>query len=240
MVFTKKGTEMNVSNPGLERFVLSYFFISFRKKKKEEMNQGGISCICVAALLVLSLLGIGSAAAREVQKGKAADGISEAIAPDDATNVPIMVVYRGYGFALKGAGEEIHMLRILIFKVQSIDPPYIRDLMEEDKSIEEIKGEIIERGWASFYRGDMRFAEEHYGLENISLTRDREGDNLTINADVMLPLQGSESGERAGTISITVMDYEGMRIGKGKLTMYGEEYQVLLDVLPSLSDPVNK
>jgi hypothetical protein len=188
------------------------------------------------ALLVLSLLGIGSAAAQQVQKGKAADGTGEAIAPDGALNVPIMVVYRGYGFALKGAGEEIHMLRILIFKVRSIEPPYIRGLMEEDKSIEEIKGEIIERGWASFYRGDMQFAEEHYGLENISLTRDREGDNLTLNADVMmLPVQGLESGERAGTISITVMDYyKGMRIGKGKLTMYGEEYLVLLDVLPSL------
>jgi len=192
----------------------------------------------VAAFLLLSLLGTGVVAAREVQERKAADGIGEEIAPDGALKVPITVVYSGYGFALKGDGEEFHLLRILILKVRYIEPPYIRGLMEEDKSIEEIKGEIIERGWASFYRGDMRFVEEHYRLVNISLTR--EGDNLSINADIMLPPQGSEPLQRervgsVGNISVTVMNHEGVRIGKGKLAMYGEEYRVLLGVLPPLS-----
>ena len=202
------------------------------------MNQERISCLCVAAFLLLSLLGTGVVAAREVQERKAADGIGEEIAPDGALKVPITVVYSGYGVALKGDGEEFHLLRILILKVRYIEPPYIRGLMEEDKSIEEIKGEIIEKGWASFYRGDMRFVEEHYRLVNISLTR--EGDNLSINADIMLPLQGSEplqseSVGSVGNISLTVMNHEGVRIGKGKLAMYGDEYRVLLGVLPPLS-----
>jgi hypothetical protein len=155
------------------------------------------------------------------------DEIGEVISPDEAMNVPIMVVYRGSGFAFKGDGEEFHMLRMLILKVKHIEPPYIRGLMEKDKSIEEIKGKIIEKGWTSFYRGDIRFVEEYYRLDNITLTP--EGDNLTINADVMGPLQGQEPGESVGTISITVMDYEGMRIGKGNLAIHGEEYRVLLE-----------
>ncbi|RZN34213.1 MAG: hypothetical protein EFT35_09615 [Methanophagales archaeon ANME-1-THS] len=203
------------------------------------MNRRRILCSCVLALLVLGLLGAGPAAAtREMQKGRAADDTDQAIeAPDEAANVPIMLVYRGYGFAFTRAGEEIHTLRILIFKVRSIDPPYIRGLMEKDKSIAEIKGEIIERGWASFYHGDMRFAGAHYTLANISLTRDRGADdNLTINADVMkmLPVQAVEPGERAGTITITTLDHEGIRIGTGMLTMDGEEYQVVLELLPPL------
>jgi hypothetical protein len=110
--------------------------------------------------------------------------------------------------------------------------------MEEDKSIEEIRGEIIEKGQTPSYRGYMRFAEEHYPLANISMTQ--EGDNLTINADVMVqvqvqePVQGSEL-EPVGNISVTVMDYESGRIGEGKLTMHGEEHWVLLDVLPAIN-----
>jgi hypothetical protein len=68
---------------------------------------------------------------------------------------------------------------------------------------------------------------------------------LTINADVMVqvqePLQGSElepsksdSVVNVGNISVTVMDHERGRIGEGKLTMHGEEYWVLLGVLPAM------
>ncbi|MDI6885120.1 MAG: hypothetical protein QMD22_01995 [archaeon] len=192
-----------------------------------------ISCICVVALLLLSLLGTGIVAAEEAEKGKA--GANEAM------NVPITVVYRGYGFALKGDGGDFHMLRMHIVRVREIDPMVIREIMEENKSIEEIKEEIIEKGGAPFYRGHMQFIEDHYRLVNVSVTQEQEGDNLnlnltlTINADVMLPLQGSEplqseSVGSVGNISVTVKDYEGMRIGKGKLAMYGEEYRVLLNL----------
>ena len=196
------------------------------------MTQERISCLCVVALLVLSLLVTGVVAAEETERGNA--GANEAM------EVPITVVYRGYGFALKGDGEEFHMLRMHIVRVREVDPMVIREIMEEDKSIEEIKEEIIEKGGAPFYRGHMQFIEDHYRLVNISVTPEQEGDNLNltlmINADVMLPLQGSEplqseSVGSVGNISVTVKDYEGVRIGEGKLALYGEEYRVLLDLL---------
>ena len=200
------------------------------------MNQERISCLCVVALLVLSLLGTGIVAAEEVEKGN--------VGANEAMNVPITVVYRGYGFALKEEGGNFHMLRMHIVRVREIDPIMIREIMEEDKSIEEIKEEIIEKGGAPFYRGHMQFIEDHYRLVNISVTQEQEGDNLnltlTINADIMLPLQGSEplqceSVGSVGNISVTVKDYEGVMTGEGKLALYEEEYWVLLDLLSPLS-----
>jgi hypothetical protein len=196
------------------------------------MNQERISCLCVIALLLLSLLGTGVVAAEEMEKGNA--GANEAM------NVPIIVVYSGYGFALKGDGGDFHMLRMHIVRIREIDPMMIREIMEENKSIEEIKEEIIEKGGAPFYRGHMQFIEEYYRLVNISVTQEQEGDNLNltlaINADIMLPLQDSEplqseSVGSVGNISVTVKDYEGVRTGEGKLTLYGDEYWVLLDLL---------
>jgi hypothetical protein len=189
--------------------------------------------------MVLSLLvGTGVVAAEEAEEKL----------PTEALNVPITVVYRGYGFALKEEGGGFHMLRMHIVRVREIDPMVIREIMEEDKSIEEIKEEIIEKGGAPFYlyRGHIQFSEDHYRLVNMSVTQEQEqeGDtlNLTltlrINADIMLPLQGSEplqiqneSAGSVGNISVTVKDYEGVRIGEGTLRMYGEEYSVLLDLL---------
>ncbi len=173
-------------------------------------------CTCVMAVLVLSLLGTG-------------------VAADEAKKVPITVVYGGYGFALEADGDKFYTLRIHIVRVIPIEPTVIRELMEEDKSIEEIKEELIEKGQAPFYQGDILFAEEeHYRLGNISVTKNEDGDNLTINAEVMVPSQDSEPGESVGNISVTVIDYEDVRITRGELTMHEEKYWVLLDVLPPL------
>lgn len=191
----------------------------------------------MAALLLLSLPGTGIAAAEEAGKGNA--GATEAL------EVPITVVYRGYGFALKEEGGGFHLLRMHIVRVREIDPMVMRGIMEEEKSIEEIKDEIIEKGGAPFYRGHIQFREDHYRLGNITMTQEQEGDTLnlnlnltltlTINADIMLPLQGLEplQSERAGnvgSISVTVKDYEGVRIGEGELALYGGEYRVLLNL----------
>ena len=211
-------------------------------KERTESIHRSILCMGMVALLLLSILGTGvaGAQAQQVQKGEAGDNVAEEITPNEAMNlnlkVPIIIVYRGQGFALKADRTEFHTLRIHVVRVRHIEPTRIRELMEEDKSIEEIRGEIIEKGQTPSYRGYMRFAEEHYQLANISVMTNA-GDNLTINADVMVqvqePLQGSEL-EPVGNISVTVMDHEGVRIGEGKLTMHGEEHWVLLDVLPAM------
>jgi hypothetical protein len=217
-----------------------------RNERTESIHRR-ILCMSVIALLLLSLLGTGvaGAQAQQVQKGEARDDVAEEITPNEAMNlnlnlkVPIIIVYRGQGFALKADGTGLHTLRIHVVRIRHIEPMRVRELMEKDKSIEEIRGEIIEKGQTPSYRGHLRFAEEHYQLANLSVTH--EGDNLTIKADVMVqvqePLQGSElePSKSVGNISVTVRDYESGMIGEGKLTMHGEEHWVLLDVLPAIN-----
>ena len=59
------------------------------------------------------------------------------------------------------------------------------------------------------------------------------GDDRIVNADVM---EWGENGEIVGKISVTVMDYESIRIGDDTLTIsegeYSGEYRTVLDVFP--------
>ncbi|MGB2727741.1 MAG: hypothetical protein WBD09_04610 [Halobacteriota archaeon] len=192
-------------------------------RKEMGSEHGKILCMGVVAVLLLSLVvwtGIAAAVAAEEE--------------EDKGEVPVIAAYGAQGFALKVDGEEFHTLRLHIIWVRQIDPAVIRELMEEDISIEELRGELrdIEKGQVPFYHGYMRFVGKPYRLVNISVTP--EGANFTINADVLDTLQGgsvpNESLWNAGNVSVTVTDYEGARIGEGELTMYDEKYRVLLGV----------
>jgi len=187
-------------------------------------EHGKILCMGVVAVLLLSLVvwtgvAVAAAAEEEEQKGE----------------VPVIAAYGAQGFALKVDGEEFHTLRLHVIWVRQIDPAVIRELMEEGMNIEELRGELrdIEKGQVPFYHGYMRFVGKPYRLVNISVTP--EGANFTINADVLDTLQGSVPNESlcgaGGNISVTVTDYEKVRIGEGELTMYGEKYRVLLGIL---------
>jgi hypothetical protein len=187
----------------------------------------------VVALVLLSLAGtcVAAAAAQEEQKGKARDGVTDEVSPDETIKIPVIIAYGGHGFALKEDGKEFHMLRIRIVRIRQLDPTVVRELMDEDMSIEELSGVIRDIGEKQLpiYQGYIRFVGEPYRLANISVTS--AGDNFTINADVLDTLQGSELCESVGNISVTAMNYEGVMISKGELIMHGEKYQVLLDVL---------
>ena len=138
--------------------------------------------------------------------------------------VPVAVVYSGHGFALNG--DEFHVLRIQVIKVREPKPREIMGYIGANMSLKELKAAIAKE--RPRYRGRLRVGEELYRLDNIT-TKD-----MTVSADLM-----NVSGltrERAGHISITVMQYEGTRIGEGTLSMYKGayigEYRVLLAVLP--------
>ena len=156
---------------------------------------------------------------------------------NEAMKVPVMVIYRAQGFAIKEDVDEFHTVQIHILRVRHVEPVMVRGLLGEDKNIEEIRREIIEKGQA-FYRGNIRFVEEHYRLVNVNVTRAGKEKNYNINANVMVPLQGLEPNQNVGSVgnmSVTVTEYEGVWIGEGELSMYGENYRVLLDVLPQFS-----
>jgi len=195
----------------------------------------------VIAVFLLSIAGTGLALSPPVQKGKAGDkaakglslgGVVDEVSPNEAMKAPIRVVHSGHGFAL--SGSEFHVLRVHIVRARHIQPMYSRELMVANKSIEEIKAEIEGKRWTPFYRGHLRLGESHYRLVNLS-----GGDDRNFTADIVKP---SENGEIVGNISVTIMNYEGVRIGDGTLTMtegdYIGEYRVLLDILPPLPRPM--
>jgi len=144
--------------------------------------------------------------------------------------VPVGVVHRGHGFALNG--DEFHVLRVHVVRAMHLEPIYVKALMGENASIEDIEAETGK--CTPYHRGHMRLGESHYRLVNMSV--DEANGNRVFKAEVVGPVQDTETNKIAGCICITIMDYEGVRIGDGELTMYdGEykgEYRVLLDVLP--------
>ncbi len=201
----------------------------------------------VVALLLLSIAVTGVAVSQPVQKGNAkgkvakamsGGGVAEEVASTNRVlRAPIRIVHSGYGFAINEE-EEFHVLRVHIVKRRFFQPKYIRELMGEDKNIEELRAEIEEAGGRPIYQGHLRLGEKHYRLVNMSIDNGTDGNQL-FDADIVGPLRNLEPGENmsiAGHISMAVMRYEGARIGEGELTMsegdYIGEYSVLLDMRP--------
>jgi hypothetical protein len=168
-------------------------------------------------------------------KGLAPGQVTEEIPQLAAIKAPITVLHKAQGFALNESRDEFHVLRTSIIRVRRVQPMRMRDLMETNKSIEDIKAEIAGGDWVPFYKGSLRLGEKNYQLVNISVT-ETEG-NRTFSADLVDPLVDSEPSETVGRIEVTVLNYEGVRIGDGTLTMdagdYTGEYHVLLIIPPS-------
>nr|QNO53137.1 hypothetical protein GJIJNDME_00023 [Methanosarcinales archaeon ANME-1 ERB6] len=155
--------------------------------------------LAIAALLLCSTLvtgvGAGIAVAQEQESQQQplaeycegerdAQGEAEAELAMDDDDVPVKVVYRGYGFALNadGTGTEFHALRVNIIRVRQLEPIRIRELMAQNKSIDEIRGEIMEKACAPTYQGYMQFAETHYKLVNINVNYTSHAkDSLAVN-----------------------------------------------------------
>jgi hypothetical protein len=152
-----------------------------------------------------------------------------------AIKAPITVLHKAQGFALNESCDEFHVLKTSIIRVRRVQPMRMRDLMGTNKSIEDIKAEITEKDWVPFYKGSIRLGEHTYNLINISVNE--TGDNLTFSADLVDTVIDPESSKTVGRIELTALNYEGVRIADGTLTMnegdYLGEYRVLLIVHPT-------
>lgn len=114
--------------------------------------------------------------------------------------MPIQVVHQGQGFALND--DEFHVLKIHIVRVRRLQPRDMRELLEANKTLEEIRAEITEKEWTPFYRGNLRLGKNNYKLANITVSGD--GANRTFTADIVDPL--SDSSEALGQIIVTTMN----------------------------------
>lgn len=148
--------------------------------------------------------------------------------------VPLEVLYSGHGFAL--SGNESHILRLKVESIMLLDPDQIRGLLSSNKSLEEIRDDILAKEGEKTNRGSVVLDREIYPLVNIAVSS--LGNNSTgLMAD--LADSGFSSNDTAilGRVSLTIAPSDGGMIGKGELSIYqgmpSASYSLLIDMEPS-------
>jgi len=137
-------------------------------------------------------------------------------------------IFIGHGFALVGDNvENYHILDVTVQKTKDASPGFIRNLLWNKKSHEEIIKEISKEQISNSTRGNLRFAGQEYALNITSY------DNKSLAGDVLtLPQRGANRTSfiptKVGNISISISSYEGDILSIGTLTMNTTDYKVLL------------
>ncbi len=131
----------------------------------------------------------------------------------------------GHGFALKG--DEYHILDVTAIKTSDASPGFIRSLLMQKKSPEEIAKEINDAQTSTRMKAHLRFAGQAYALNITSY------DNQSLAGDILTtPPHGvnqtSFTPASVGNISLSISKYEGEMISTGTLNMNGTEYKVLM------------
>ena len=135
---------------------------------------------------------------------------------------PIII---GHGFALKG--DEYHILDVNAIKISNASPGFIRSLLSQKKSLDEITKEINDAQMTTRTVAHLRFAGQAYALNITGY------DNRSLTADVLtLPPHGTNltdfTPSTVGNISLAISKYEGDVLSTGTLSMNGTNYNVLL------------
>jgi len=157
--------------------------------------------------------------------------------PGGGPPVLISIVRSERGFAL-GPDNETLPVRLQVERVRGLDPSQVRRLLGENRTLGEIKAEIVGDGGGYIYRGNIRLGHAHYLLEDLNLTSEER--NSTLMAVLMEPVWGAiptgpePSHQIAGTVSIVTRHREdGSSIGVGTLLIFGGplagSYLVILD-----------
>jgi hypothetical protein len=138
------------------------------------------------------------------------------------------------GFAEKE--DESYILRVSIEGVRPVGPMNIRRLLASNKTLEEMRKEILGEEENVMYRGHLKLGEAIYRLRNVEMKF--EDDNLTLTSDLVVPSSNSakdNSAEIAGNIEVRTASYEDGPKGQGRLIITKGPligtYRVLLDML---------
>jgi hypothetical protein len=148
--------------------------------------------------------------------------------------VPLEVLYSGHGKALKG--NESHNLRLKIEAIMPMQPRQIRDLLSSNKSLEEIRSDILSKGEEAgekAFRGSMILDRSMYPLINIAITTDNN--NSTITADLAdITRTPPDDPTALGSIFLAVSPSGGKIIGEVELNIQEdgkeETYSLSLNV----------
>ncbi len=152
-------------------------------------------------------------------------------------NGPLVdLVYTGQGFAIKE--NESHALFVSVQKVRHVEPMIIRNLMNANKSIEELKDAISEQKADITYAGDIKISKYLYKLENININQ--SGTGICIDADLADARANEDSTSVVGYLVLIVL-YEGLlETCEGELTInangFSGVYKILLSK-PEYNNP---
>lgn len=137
----------------------------------------------------------------------------------------VQPIFMGHGFAF--VEDEYHILDVTAQKTKDTSPGFIRSLIGNKKTHEEIRNQIGDDQISTSTRGHLRFAGQVYAL-NIS-----SYDNKSLAGDILtLPPRGANrtsfTPTTVGNISLSISNYEGDILSTGTLKMNDTEYKVLL------------
>jgi hypothetical protein len=199
--------------------------------------------LVMLALIGMAAVGVSSADQTDYvdeQGGRAWQDMPECARNSIACHppgVPVAVLQSGRGFALKD--NESHVLRINVENLIPLEPMFVRGLMSSNKTLEQIREEIENKGGAIVQRGSMRLDQRMYSLTNIELTP--SSNNTTVlQADVVDPGKDSNPSDAVivGRIRATISPRDGEVIGRGWLEMndgsHAGRFEVLLDMQPPM------
>lgn len=149
--------------------------------------------------------------------------------------------FRAEGMALK-RGER-YLLQIWLIDTKKIPPALARDLLKENRSLDDIREEIRKSGGTTT-RGGMILGEDRYAMVNIN--QSIQGNCSVLDADLVefFEMMKSSEGRTIGHITIRICEEGGLLAGDGNLTIneYAESESYRLTILPGPAgaDPVGQ
>lgn len=129
--------------------------------------------------------------------------------------------FRAEGVALKRG--ETYFLQIWLIDTKQIPPTLARDLLKENRSLDEIREEISKSEGTTTTRGGMILGENRYILANINQTFD--GNCSVLEADLLefhYMMRGAED-RTMGHITIKTSEQSGVQVSEGNLTLNDDE-----------------
>jgi hypothetical protein len=141
--------------------------------------------------------------------------------------------FRAEGMALK-RGDAYH-LHIWLVDTKRIPPALARDLLRENRSLDEIREEIGKFGGTTT-RGGMVLGEDRYAMARINQTFDENCSVLDADLVEFIDMMKSPEGRTIGHINLRICEEGALRSGDGNLTIneYGEvaSYRLTFVSLP--------
>lgn len=150
---------------------------------------------------------------------------------DQGDRLPPGGPFRAEGMALK-RGDAYH-LHIWLVDTKRIPPALARDLLRENRSLDEIREEIGKSGGTSI-RGGMVLGEDRYAMARINQTFDEGCSVLDADLVEFIDMMKSPEGRAIGHIKIRICEEGALRSGDGNLTINerGEVATYRLTILP--------